>query len=99
MATPDNERLIASFRKVLGRDISPVFAHPDDINAVIDLHFTNEQALAVSLQKACDNLPTLEGGREFESEADANTLKKALIGWTTLEEVEKCTLPEMAYRH
>ena len=41
MATPDNKRLIASFRKILGREISPVFAHPDDITAVIDLHFTN----------------------------------------------------------
>lgn len=71
MATPDNKRLIASFRKILGREISPVFAHPDDITAVIDLHFTNEQTLAASLQKACDNLPTLEGGREIESDADA----------------------------
>ena len=71
MATPDNKRLIASFRKILGREISPVFAHPDDITAVIDLHFTNEQTFAASLQKTCDNLPTLEGGREIESDADA----------------------------
>jgi type II secretory ATPase GspE/PulE/Tfp pilus assembly ATPase PilB-like protein len=28
-----------------------------------------------------------------------DALKKALMGWTTLEEVEKSTLPEMAYRH
>ena len=46
MATPDNDRLIASFRKILGREISPVFSHPDDIAAIIDLHFTNEQTLA-----------------------------------------------------
>ena len=74
MAEPDNERLIASFKKILGREISPVFCHPDEISAVIDLHSTNEQTLAASLQKACDNLPTLEGGREIESEADADAL-------------------------
>ncbi len=66
MADPLNERLIASFKKILGLDISPVFSLPDDIAAVIDLHFTNEQTLADNLQKACDNLPTLEGGREVD---------------------------------
>ncbi|GAB5559176.1 MAG: hypothetical protein SynsKO_08230 [Synoicihabitans sp.] len=74
MADPLNERLIASFKKILGLEISPVFSHPDDIAAVIDLHFTNEQTLADNLQKACDNLPTLEGGREIESEKDADKL-------------------------
>ena len=74
MADPINERLIASFKKILGKEVSPVFSHPDDIAAVIDLHFTNEKTLAASLQKACDNLPTLEGGREIESEEDADAL-------------------------
>ena len=74
MATPTNERLIASFKKILGREISPVFSHPDDIAAIIDLHFTNEKTLAASLQKACDNIPTLEGGREIESEEDAQAI-------------------------
>ena len=27
-----------------------------------------------------------------------DALKKALLGWTTLDEVEKVTLPEMRYR-
>lgn len=74
MAEPDNERLIASFQKILGKEVSSVFSHPDEISAVIDLHFTNEKTLADSLQKACDNLPTLDGGREIGDEADAADL-------------------------
>jgi len=74
MATPENPRLVASFQKILGRDISPVFSHPDEISAVIDLHFTNEQTLAASLEKACNDLPVLEGGRELESGDRADDL-------------------------
>lgn len=74
MAEPQNERLIASFQKILGREVSSVFSHPDEISAVIDLHFTNEQTLAASLEKACANLPTIDGGREIESEKDAADL-------------------------
>jgi type II secretory ATPase GspE/PulE/Tfp pilus assembly ATPase PilB-like protein len=74
MATPQNTRLVASFQKILGREISPVFSHPDEISAVLDLHFTNEKTLAASLQKACENLPVLEGGRELESGDQADDL-------------------------
>jgi len=74
MAEPDNERLVASFQKILGKEVSSVFSHPDEISAVIDLHFTNEQTLADSLQKACDNLPSLDGGREIGDEEDAADL-------------------------
>ena len=74
MATPENARLVASFQKILGREVSPVFSHPDEISSVIDLHFTNEQTLAASLQKACNDLPVLEGGRELESGDRADDL-------------------------
>jgi len=74
MSDPTNERLISSFQKILGKEVSSVFSHPDEISAVIDLHFTNEKTLADSLQKACDNLPTLDGGREIDNEQDAADL-------------------------
>lgn len=74
MAEPQNERLVASFQKILGREVSSVFSHPDEISAIIDLHFTNEQTLAASLEKACANLPTIDGGREIENERDAADL-------------------------
>jgi type IV pilus assembly protein PilB len=74
MADPTNDRLVSSFQKILGREVSSVFSHPDDIAAVIDLHFTNEKTLAASLQKACDDLPTLDSGREIETEEDAADL-------------------------
>ncbi len=40
-----------------------------------------------------------EAQRSGYSPMRYDALKKALAGWTTLEEVEKSTLPEMAYRH
>ena len=74
MANPETARLVSSFQKILGREVSPVFSHPDEISAAIDLHFTNEKTLAASLQKACDDLPVLEGGREIESGDQADDL-------------------------
>ena len=74
MVTPENTRLVASFQKILGREVSPVFSHPDEISGVIDLHFTNEKTLAASLEKACNDLPVLEGGRELEDGDHADDL-------------------------
>ena len=74
MVTPSDSRLCASLGKVLQREVSPVFAHPDEIEAILDLHFADEKSLESSLKRACDNLPNLEGGREIKNAQDAAEL-------------------------
>ncbi|MBA3848671.1 MAG: type II/IV secretion system protein [Opitutus sp.] len=70
MADPLDTRLRASLAKLIGRDVSPVFAHPDEIASIIELHFAGEDQLAGSLQRLCSQLPTLEGGKEINSTQD-----------------------------
>lgn len=67
---PLDAKLRVSLEKVLGREISPVFAHPDEIRAVLDLHFAAEDQLAGSLERVCEALPTLSGGKEIREAAD-----------------------------
>jgi len=67
LATPEDARLVASLAKALNREISPVYSHPSEISAILDLHFGAEEALAGSLQQVCDHWPTLEGGREIST--------------------------------
>jgi type IV pilus assembly protein PilB len=62
MAEPLDERLRAALGKVLGRQVSAVFAHPDEIAAVTDLHFSGEEQLAAQLDRACGTGPRLADG-------------------------------------
>lgn len=74
MVEPTNEKLIASLAKVLGREVSPVFAHPEEIEGILRLHFGDADELASTLQRVCDSLPTLEGGREIRHAGDVAEL-------------------------
>lgn len=74
MVEPKNEKMVASLAKVLGREVSPVFAHPEEIEAILRLHFGDEDELASTLQRVCDSLPTLEGGREIRHAGDVAEL-------------------------
>jgi len=74
MAEPTDEKIVASLAKVLGREISPVFAHPEEIDAILRLHFGAPEDLAGSLQRVCDALPTLAGGREIRDARDVAEL-------------------------
>jgi type IV pilus assembly protein PilB len=70
MVDPTDQKLADSLGKVLGRTVSPVYSHPSEIDAILDIHFSSEKELSGSLQKVCDNWPTLEGGREIKTAQD-----------------------------
>lgn len=74
MVEPQDERLRVSLGKVLGRDVSAVFAHPEEIRAIQDVQFATEDQLAGSLERVRESLPTLEGGREIRHAADVAEL-------------------------
>ncbi|MBI2511034.1 MAG: type II/IV secretion system protein [Opitutae bacterium] len=74
MVEPTDEKMVASLAKVLGREISPVFAHPEEIEAILRLHFGEADDLASSLERVCESLPTLEGGREIRDARDVAEL-------------------------
>ncbi|MDP1581651.1 MAG: GspE/PulE family protein [Candidatus Didemnitutus sp.] len=76
MAQPDDKKLIESLRKALARDISPVFSHPDEIQASINLLFGNDNALNRSLERTCAEWPALPGGREIRNSRDTEGLLK-----------------------
>ncbi len=81
MVDPLNTRQLESLAKILGRTISPVFAHPDEISAVIDMYLGAEGNIAANLQSVCDQLPTLIGAREIKTADDVADLveSKAVI--------------------
>ncbi len=74
MADPLNARQIESLGKILGKEISPVFAHPDEIRTVIDMYLGAEGNIATNLQSVCDKLPSMLGAREITSAADVTDL-------------------------
>jgi type IV pilus assembly protein PilB len=74
MADPTNRQLVGSLGKVLGRTVSPVYAHPAEISAIIELHFGAEETLAGSLQAVCNNWASLEGGREIRTVQDVTDM-------------------------
>jgi type IV pilus assembly protein PilB len=74
MTDPANPALIASLRKALNREISPVFSHPDELAASFELIFSDDQRIASSLQDACASIPELPGGREIRGPQDAAEL-------------------------
>ncbi|MBI3885630.1 MAG: type II/IV secretion system protein [Opitutae bacterium] len=74
MADPLNTRAVESLKKILGRDVSPVFAHPEEITTAIDMYLGAEGNIAANLQSVCSNLPDMVGAREIKSAADVADL-------------------------
>ena len=81
MGDPTNARQIESLGKILGKNISPVFAHPDEIATVVDMYLGAEGNIAANLQSVCDQLPGMIGAREIKTAADVADLveSKAVI--------------------
>ena len=81
MRDPLNTKQIESMAKILGRNISPVFAHPDEISTAIDMYLGAEGNIAANLQSVCDQLPGMIGAREIKTAADVADLveSKAVI--------------------
>ncbi|MBI2813694.1 MAG: type II/IV secretion system protein [Opitutae bacterium] len=81
LSDPLNTRQIESLGKILGKSISPVFAHPDEIATVIDMYLGSEGNVLANLQSVCDQLPGLIGAREIKAAADVADLveSKAVI--------------------
>ncbi len=81
MADPLNSRQIESLAKILGKTISPVFAHPEEIETVIDMYLGSEGNIATNLESVCSQLPSMIGAREIKSAADVADLveSKAVI--------------------
>jgi len=74
MADPLNTRQIDSLRKILGKDVSPVYSHPDEIQTVINMYLGSEGNIAANLQSICSQLPGMIGAREIKSGADVTDL-------------------------
>ena len=70
MADPLNARQVDSLSKILGKAVSPVYAHADEIRAVIDMYLGAEGNIAANLQSVRAQLPTLIGAREIKSGED-----------------------------
>jgi len=81
MGDPLNTKQVESLGKILGKTVSPVFAHPGEITTVIDMYLGTEGNMAVNLQSVCDQLPSLIGAREIKTAADVADLveSKAVI--------------------
>ena len=81
MGDPLNTKQVESLGKILGKTVSPVFAHPDEIRTVIDMYLGTEGNMALNLQSVCDQLPGMIGAREIKTSADVADLveSKAVI--------------------
>jgi len=81
MGDPLNTKNIESLAKILGRNISPVFAHPEEVSTAIDMYLGAEGNIAANLQSVCDQLPGMIGAREIKTAADVADLveSKAVI--------------------
>ena len=81
MGDPLNTKQVESLGKILGKTVSPVFAHPDEIATVIDMYLGSEGNIAINLQSVCDQLPAMIGAREIKTAADVADLveSKAVI--------------------
>ena len=74
MADPKNDRVVESLKKILGRDISPVFAHEDEIKTVISMYLGAEGNIAANLQSVCAKLPSMTGARVIKTAEDVADL-------------------------
>lgn len=81
MADPLNTRQIESLAKILGKNISPVFAPAEEIETVIDMYLGSEGNIAANLESVCSQLPSMIGAREIKAAADVTDLveSKAII--------------------
>ncbi len=81
MADPLNTKQIESLAKILGKEISPVFAHPEEIETVIGMYLGTEGNIATNLESVCSQLPSMIGAREIKTAADVTDLveSKAVI--------------------
>jgi type IV pilus assembly protein PilB len=81
MADPLNTRQIESLAKILGKNISPVFAHAGEIETVIGMYLGSEGNIAANLESVCSQLPGMIGARAIKSAADVADLveSKAVI--------------------
>jgi type IV pilus assembly protein PilB len=81
MADPLNVRQVESLAKILSKTISPVFAHPDEIETVIGMYLGSEGNIAANLESVCSQLPNMIGAREIKSATDVADLvdSKAVI--------------------
>lgn len=74
VADPLNARQRESLAKILGKNVSPVFAHPDEIRTVIDMYLGPEGNIAANVRSVCSRLPALAGAREIKTVADVADL-------------------------
>ncbi len=74
MADPLNKRQVDSLGKILGKQVSPVFAHPGEIATVIDMYLGTEGNIATNLNLVAAQLPALIGAREIKTAADVADL-------------------------
>ncbi len=81
LADPLNTRQIESLGKILGKTISPVFAHPEEIETAIGMYLGSEGNIATNLESVCSQLPDMIGAREIKSATDVSDLveSKAVI--------------------
>lgn len=77
MTDPNNTVLLDSLRKVLGREISPVFSHPDEIDACLEMLSSDDKNLNRTLERVCEELPALPGGREIHNATEAAELVRS----------------------
>lgn len=74
MADPSNTRQRESLGKILGKNLSPVYGHPDEIRTVIDMYLGAEGNVAATLRSVSSELPALFGARAISSAADVADL-------------------------
>jgi len=81
LGDPTNTRQVESLGKILGKNVSAVFAHPDEISTVVDMYLGAEGNIAANLQSVCEQLPGMIGAREIKTAADVTDLveTKAVI--------------------
>lgn len=74
MAEPLNLRHVESLGRILGKTVSPVFAHPQEIETVANLYLGAQGDLATNLQSLCAQIPALAGAREINTATDVADL-------------------------
>jgi type II secretory ATPase GspE/PulE/Tfp pilus assembly ATPase PilB-like protein len=74
MADPLNARQVESLAKILGKEISPVFAPAEDIETVIGMYLGTEGNMAANLEEVCRQLPSMIGAREIKTAEDVADL-------------------------
>lgn len=77
MADPANTRLVESLAKILGRQVSPVYAHESELRAAIDMFLGDEGNIDVNLRTLSGQIPALFGGREIGTTKDVQEFVEA----------------------